>query len=241
METAEGTAILSVASITGRLAESGQDEWGRWSYQTFCGQRGLKITIISAYQVVNQRQALKGQYTTASQQHSLLLRQQDKLTNPRKAFRRDLSNFLRIQRGKGNEILFLGDFNERIGEDPSGISRIAAQFELEDLMQHQHQYLNEPATYARGHKRLDYALGTHAVARATIACGYEPFNFRFHTDHRAFFIDFDTQTLFGQRHSAWQNTHSVPYIPTTSGKSPSTYRKNIDCSHNVMHLKGASN
>ena len=45
--------------------------------------------------------------------------------------------------------------------------------------------------------RLDYALGTHRVASAIITGGYEQFHFRFHTDHRAFFMDFSTEGLFG--------------------------------------------
>ena len=81
-----GTAVLSVASITGRLAENGHDPWGRWSYQTLRGQRGIFITIISAYQVIAKHQAQRGQYTSAAQQHSLLVRQRDQLTDPRKAF-----------------------------------------------------------------------------------------------------------------------------------------------------------
>jgi hypothetical protein len=93
--------------------------------------------------------------------------------------------------------LVIGDFNERIGEDPRGISKLAAQFQLEDIMHRHHQHLNEPATYARGQKRIDYALGTKAIANAVVTCGYEPFNYRFHTDHRALFLDFDTQKLFG--------------------------------------------
>jgi exonuclease III len=192
-----GTAILSVASITGRLAGCGHDAWGRWSHQTFRGQQGFQLTVISAYQVVAQSGTSKGQFTAGTQQHSLLLRQRDPITKPRQAFQRDLSDFIQDKRSKGNAILLIGDFNERLGEDPSGLSKIAAQFELVDLLQHHHQHLHEPATYARGHKRLDYALGTINVANAVIACGYEQFNLRFHTDHRALFLDFDTRKLFG--------------------------------------------
>ncbi|KAI2490879.1 hypothetical protein MHU86_23702 [Fragilaria crotonensis] len=54
-----------------------------------------------------------------------------------------------------------------------------------------------PATYARGRTRLDYALSTAHVATALTKSGYEPFNERFHTDHRAYFMDFNTAQLFG--------------------------------------------
>ena len=193
-----GTGILSTGPATGRILKTGHDPWGRWSYQTFAGKEGKQVTIISAYQVVAQRQALKGQFTTATQQHSLLLRQQDKITDPRTAFRRDLQSFLRLcTQEEGHDILLLGDFNERIGEDTNGMSRIATEFNLIDVMKLHHPHLDEVATYARGRKRLDFVLGSHNVATAIINCGYESFNYRYHTDHRAYFVDINSQLLFG--------------------------------------------
>jgi hypothetical protein len=147
--------------------------------------------------VVAQRQSLKGLYTTATQQQSLLIRQQDNVTDPRTAFRRDLSSFLKRLRENNHGIILLGDFNERLGDDPAGISRIATEFHLIDLMRLQHPNLVEVATYARGSKRLDYVLGTAEIANSIENCGYEPFNFRYHTDHRAYFIDLNTKILFG--------------------------------------------
>jgi hypothetical protein len=55
----------------------------------------------------------------------------------------------------------------------------------------------DPATYIRGHKRLDFALGSGRVVQAVLSCGYEAFNYRFHSNHRAYYIDFDTKVLFG--------------------------------------------
>ena len=61
-----GTAILTNGYVTGRITATGQDNWGRWSYHTIIGRRCRQVTIISAYQVVAQRQALKGLYTTTT-------------------------------------------------------------------------------------------------------------------------------------------------------------------------------
>jgi hypothetical protein len=44
---------------------------------------------------------------------------------------------------------------------------------------------------------LDFVLGSHDIAIAIINCGYESFNFRYHTDHRAYFVDINTNILFG--------------------------------------------
>jgi exonuclease III len=192
-----GTAILSNGHVTGRLTTVGQDKWGRSSYQTLLGQRGRKFTIISAYQVVAQKQSLKGLYTVAAQLHNLLIRQNDPITDPRKAFRRDLTVFIQQLKQENHGIVLLGDFNEQLGNDPSGMSRIASTCELLDLMKLQHPYLSEVATYARGRKRLDYILGSPEVAHAMEKSGYEPFNYRHHTDHRAYFVDVNTRILFG--------------------------------------------
>ena len=198
-----GTLIMSTGSITGRIQETGKDPWGRWSYQTMLGHNSMVITIISTYQPVmashdKRGTDRRGTYTVAAQHKCLLLQSNDETDNPRTAFRRDLRQFITNQlKHHKAEILILGDFNERMGDDPNGMSSINAEFHLIDIMANRHPSLQEPATYARGSKRLDFALGTHRIAAATAACGYESFHFRFHTDHRAFYLDFHTTLLFG--------------------------------------------
>ena len=61
--------------------------------QTFQGQAGVTITMISAYQVVTDSPG-KGLITAASQQQSFLIQEQDPVISPRQAFRRDLQRFL---------------------------------------------------------------------------------------------------------------------------------------------------
>jgi len=193
-----GTLILSTGAITGRIQTAGTDKWGRWSYQSLLGHNGRSIIIISTYQPVSMSHSNRGTYTVSAQQRCLLLQENDPLDNPRRAFRRDLAQFLTAQlRSADADIILTGDFNERMGDDPNGISSISAQFQLVDILANRHPSLEPPATYARGRNRLDYALGTHRVAASIQECGYEQFNFRFHTDHRPFYMDFDTQKLFG--------------------------------------------
>ena len=86
----------------------------------------------------------------------------------------------------------------------------------------QHPHLQDIATYTRGHKRLDYALGSTIVAQAVRACGYEPFNYRFHTDHRASFIDFDTEALFGSATQTLVN-HSSRILHSNNVKQVTQY------------------
>jgi hypothetical protein len=92
--------------------------------------------------------------------------------------------------------LLTGDFNKSIDEHYNGMSSIAAEFHLVDLMKTR-STTKPPSTYARGRVRLDYGLATKRVADSLVVAGYEAFNERFPTDHRAYYFDLNTEKLFG--------------------------------------------
>ena len=190
-----GTFIMSVGDTTSRLRDRYQDNWGRWTSQTFQGRAGRLVTVISAYQVVTDTPA-KGTTTAAAQQHSLLLQTNDVTTSPRVAFRRDLKHFIKACRDASHEILLVGDFNESVGNDPEGMSKFLVECELVNIMTRRHSK-PLPSTYSRGRRCLDYAFATEQVANAVTNAGYEPFNIRYPTDHRTYFIDLATSELFG--------------------------------------------
>jgi hypothetical protein len=156
---------------------------------------GRKITVVSAYQVVTDV-ARGGTTTTTTQQYSLLVHEQDSTRAPRTAFRRDLRTFLQKCKTRGDELILVGDFNEEVGEDVEGIVRIVQDMNLVDMMGARHNQAL-PVTYTRGRKCLDYGFATANVCEALRACGYEGFGHRFPSDHRAYFFDFDIQSLFG--------------------------------------------
>jgi hypothetical protein len=131
--------------------------------------------------------------TSATQQRSLLLESEDRLTDPREAFLRDLKVFLQECVSKGDELLVMGDFNERVGVERNPL---LSEFGFVNLMLSRHS-APLPVTYARGQKCLDYGFATAHVAQSLVACGYEAFNARYPTDHRPYFFDFDTDQLFG--------------------------------------------
>ena len=120
----------------------------------------------------------------------------DNTQDPRTAFRQDLRNELQTHRDQGIELLVLGDFNESFGEDIDGVESIANELGLIHMMKQCH-HKQLPATYARGRKCIDYALGTLRLQQALTGAGYEPFNQRIHSDHRGYFLDFNTEILFG--------------------------------------------
>ena len=152
------------------------------------------MVIVTAYQPVDKTDQA-GKITVAAQHRSLLASQQDTLTNPRTAFRRDLTRYLTTLYERNAMLLILGDFNEELGSDPDGISSIADTFGLLDVMATRHSS-TPPPTYARGVKRLDYALASPEVCEALQSTGYGEFNTHFSSDHRGYFFDLDTLAIF---------------------------------------------
>lgn len=170
-----GTMVMTVGSLTGRICKQERDKWGRWSSQIYQGHAGKKLAIISAYQPIVKGGVQAGRITVAAQQVSLLLQSEDAITNPRVAFRRDLSTWLTAYQNQGYDILLIGDFNEPLGSDPEGMGKIAGDHHLMDVMASRHSS-TPPATYARGSRRLDYALASESVCNALVKAGYEAFN-----------------------------------------------------------------
>ena len=190
-----GTMIMMVDQVSGRITSQTSDHLGRWSSYTLRGRDSQLFTIISVYQVVTDTPQ-PGTSTAAAQQQSLLLHLQDPLSSPRRAFKRDLWQFVSDRVKNQEEVLIVGDFNEVFGSEVDGISKLAADFNLVHLMRARHPG-SLPATYSRGRKCLDYGLGTTRFSNSLRQCGYDAFGERFSTDHRSYYFDFDTEQLFG--------------------------------------------
>ena len=192
-----GTMLLAQGNTVGRIKERGSDTLGRWSWIKLLSRNKGLITIISAYQVCVRPTHSTG--TTAFHQQESLLRQQGvHKPKPRKYFHRDLNEFIRISLSRKERIILVGDFNEPIREQ-SSMARIAAKHQLVDILFQRNSHLPEPNTFARGTTRIDYALISPELTDAVISCGYEPFHKRIRSDHRGFFLDFNTNLLFGNK------------------------------------------
>ena len=190
-----GTLVLTTESLTGRICKQIRDKWGRWTGMEYMCQGGQKLVILSAYQPIV-KGGTAGKITVAAQHTSLLTAANDKTLNPRVAFRRDLTSCLAVYYQQQYRILLVGDFNEALGADSDGMVKIATRFELLDVMAVRCSSV-PPATYARGTHRLDYALASASVCHALQLSGYEAFNSRIASDHRGYFMDFKTTSLFG--------------------------------------------
>jgi hypothetical protein len=194
-----GTLLLARGNCVARILDGGDDAMGRWSYIRMAARGNRVVSIIMAYQPCAVRGNPKGKFTVHAQQSSLLRQanMSDPKPNPRKYFRHDLTILLKRLKAQGDDLIVMGDFNEALGNDPAGMSKICRELVLSDIMKLRHGTSDKPATYARGHKRLDYLLMSERCTIAVRNCGYKPFNHRLFSDHRGMFVDLDMELLFG--------------------------------------------
>ena len=189
-----GTMTVCVDHHTSRYQGKFEDPLGRWSTISLTGKNSRVIHFITIYQVV--AKATSGPYTSYQQQLTAL-RLVDRDLTPRQAFIYDIDTYLTNLTTPETQFVIMGDFNEVIGVDQSGFSKISTKFSLVDIHGHFHSITTEVPTYARGTERLDYILCSTPLLTAVSKCGAEPFNQHIHSDHRALFVDWDEVQLFG--------------------------------------------
>jgi hypothetical protein len=93
----------------------------------------------------------------------------------------------------------MGDFNKVVGRNASGFAKITSSFQLVEILGHFHSVKNKVLTYAQGTERLGYTFCSDTLLPAVARCGAEPFNQHIFSDHRALFVDWHEDVLFGSK------------------------------------------
>jgi exonuclease III len=191
-----GTMTLCFGHCVSRFHSKFEDPLGRWCTLSLNARNGLVIHFITLYQVVNKTQ--NGPFTAFQQQRtSLLLEGRD--IPPRKAFLQDFDAYLLSLKPTQSQYVVMGDFNEVVGKTLSGFAAITGRYQLVDILGHFHTLEREVPTYARGTKRLDYVFCSSSLLPTVAQCGAEPFNQHIFSDHRALFVDWHEEILFGSK------------------------------------------
>jgi hypothetical protein len=171
---------------------------GRWSGLSFLGKNGRRLSILTAYR--SPRQQSKGGFGFYDQQHALLIASGAKKPNVRKQFVTDIVKFILQLQSEGHDIILSLDANEASVDSPDkyGIDLIIKSCHLTDL--HTLNPSPPPHTYKYGsNRRIDYMLGSEAIAESVVHAGYLPFDDNGITSkHRGLFIDFDHHQVLGQ-------------------------------------------
>jgi hypothetical protein len=130
----------------------------------------------------------------------------DRHPNPRKKFITDLINAIKTWQTSGADIILGGDFNERLGDTQDGLAHLVSSCNLADVHASKHGIHDEPNTYSRGSKRLDYLLMTPRLLDFVDLSGIDPFHQVIHGDHRGLFAD----PFFPQNSEVYQAILSNP-------------------------------
>jgi hypothetical protein len=188
-----GTCSLVTGSLATRVISEGSDNLGRWSYITITG-RSRTITIITAYCPPIQSIATAGPMTNYFQQYHLLRQNDDTSPDPRKRFFADLATTVHDFIHKRHELVIMLDSNDDLS-DSSPTHSLTTDCGLFSVHE-QADYAADspaPATHARGRTKIDHILVTAALLPAVTASGIEPLHAGILSDHRALYVDFDTE------------------------------------------------
>ena len=99
------------------------------------------------------------------------------------------------------------DANERMGDEPAGLQRLTEALALTDIHANLLDPAQEPATYLRGEKRLDYALLNHYFLPHVQGCGFGPLQDGPTTDHRYGYLDLRLKAMLGGDVTAIDHLH----------------------------------
>jgi hypothetical protein len=185
-----GNMVGITGPLVGRIRTTITDPYGRWCGYTIIGRDTKEIMIITAYNVSQYKNAKVGDDTLFNQQIALYKLKNIRDPDPKKIFVEDLTALVKKARNEDKDIILTGDFNELVGEDPRGMTKVLTEGNLTDAHDYQHGNV-DISTYTRGVKRLDYVFVTPRLVEHILRSGYEPFHARIPSDHRGYFVDFD--------------------------------------------------
>jgi hypothetical protein len=191
-----GTITTVVNKWQARVTAKGEDErgLGRWSYLRLSSKR-KNLIVLTAYRPTHAQGI-----TTNWMQQWLLLRQKG-ISNPDPIaeFYKDLNKQLQHWIGLEYEIILMIDANKTLGDNTRGITEIMVNNNMADLVALHHGTSNEPNTYLRGSKRIDYILGTKRVQEFCTSSGILPFYNGYSSDHRPIYAAVDLDKLLSDQ------------------------------------------
>ena len=190
-----GVALGFSGSLVGRQRRHYKDKYGRWVRCDLLGRSGRTVSIICAYQVV-QEPGDHGLLTAYSQRVRMMRLEGVDNPNPRRTFIQDLRTLVKDLRDANHDILLMGDFNEVISEKQEMMASVIHAGDLVDVFSYRHGLERKKPTYARGKRRVDYILVSARLLSFLHRTRAEPFNFRIFSDHRGLFADFAITGFF---------------------------------------------
>ena len=107
--------------------------------------------------------------------------------DPRRKFASDLISLCNLLSQAGNGIILFMDANSSLNDTHSWLHELLQKTGLHDIYSHRHGYDEEPATYVRGTKRIDFMFATSDFLPYIASSGYT--SFANTSDHRTMYCD----------------------------------------------------
>eukprot|EP00957_Ditylum_brightwellii_P035668 2704233-Ditylum_brightwellii.AAC.1 len=89
----------------------GRDPMGRWVYTKYAATSNMVVTVVTAYQACKSSSKTG---TTTYHQQVVMLKQQNRTEDPRKAFIKDHLKCLKIGHNKGEHFIIGDNFNDTL-------------------------------------------------------------------------------------------------------------------------------
>jgi hypothetical protein len=181
--------------LIGRKIENINDprKLGRWCGFRLKGKEHKHLTIISVYRPTHSNDLSNN--TSYSRQWKALTKTTElENCDPRKILLMDLETEVRKWQQQGDEIIIGIDANDTITSKNNDFKQFVQNNNLYSATEH----IEQPATYNRGSKTIDYLLCTQNIKDTILGTGYLAFyEGGWKSDHRALFMDIDMTTIFG--------------------------------------------
>jgi hypothetical protein len=194
-----GTATFSRDGVVSKIEKSIQDDYhmGRWTGSTFRVNNDMKLNIISAYRVINQKVTPSNSMSTNSQQHHIMRSRGIDDVKPRTQFILDFcTQFTTMCNNPKEMTILMIDANEcTSAPETIGITHLMKECGLSNIYKHIHDDHEEFPTHINGSKTIDYMLGSENVMQFINKMGYIKFHECFDSDHRGLYCDL-SQKLF---------------------------------------------
>jgi hypothetical protein len=204
------------------VVDAGSDATGcgRWSYITYGGKGGKRLTYITVYRVCDQTDP--GDTTTRKQKHNIQYKEESaRIGNidPHKQKLVDVEHFVNNLRHKEHDVDIFIDANQNDrrfympqghdnhfksdgGFNIDGRIDVSLKTFLENMglvnaPNNKHDTVNVPPRCEPGSKVIDYVLVSEGLLPHITSIGMLSQDTVFASDHRAFFMDLDTASYFG--------------------------------------------
>ena len=172
-----------------------KDELGRWSTIHLQGRQGQIITIMSVYRVCAHSE---GNRTVYIQQQVDYMNKYKKIIDPREQIIKDVKHTALEYIQNNHKVIIGVDINDDAGaEYKNRWNNMIQEIGLRNIHQSKHGGNELPRTYDRGKRCIDMiAVSENVTNKMVIRAGILPFYTLSASDHRAMYIDIDTQELF---------------------------------------------